>query len=270
MAFDFDYHVHTIVSYCHEGDLTIDNLLKLAKEKGLKGFAVTDHAHHLYFDNRSAWQYRYIIDYHLFDEAMEIGDKKFEDYINLIASYDDDNSPKLLIGTEVDVAKNGKLIFNKKFRDKLDILIGGIHWLPCIKGNLTDKNLLVEFMDFTMMLMENDIDILAHPTRIFRANKMKIPKEVIRPIVMKAKEKSIAIEINSHNYPDPDVQFIRLCIDEGVKLSIGTDTHRIAEFGDFSMQKGILSEAGINESMFDDILFIHEKRDNIVNTSGKD
>lgn len=263
MAFDFDYHVHTTVSYCHEGDLTIDNLLKLAKEKGLKGFAVTDHAHHLYFDNKSAWQYKYITDYNLFLSAMEIGDKKFEDYLNLIANYNEsnnENSPKLLIGTEVDVAQNGKAVFNTKYRDKLDVLIGGIHWLPCIKNGLDSKTLLIEFMDFTMMLMENDIDILAHPTRIFRANKMEIPKEVIRPIVMKAKEKGIAIEINSHNYPDPDVQFIRSCIDEGVKLSIGTDTHRIAEFGDFSMQKRILFEAGINDNMLDDVLFTHDNK----------
>ncbi|MEK7395800.1 MAG: PHP domain-containing protein [Candidatus Poribacteria bacterium] len=264
MAFEFDYHVHTKLSYCHEGDLSIDNLIKCAKEKGLKGFAVTDHAHHLYFDGKSAWQYKYITDYSLFLEASDIGDKKFENYLDLIASYNEKNNPKLLIGTEIDVAKNGKTVFNTKYRDRLDILIGGIHWLPCLGNGLNSKTLLTEFMDFTMMLLESDIDILAHPTRIFRANKMEIPKEVVRPIVMKAKEKGVAIEINSHNYPDPDVQFIRMCVDEGVQLSVGTDTHRIAEFGDFSMQKRILSEAGFGDHKLDDILFKHKEKGSFI------
>jgi histidinol phosphatase-like PHP family hydrolase len=261
MVFDFDYHAHTTLSYCHEGELTVDNLINIAKVKGLKGFTVTDHAHHLYFDEKSAWQYEYITDYSLFLRAMEIGDRKFENYLDMLANYKEklsqDNSLTLLIGTEIDVAKNGKAVFNTKYRDKLDILIGGIHWLPCIDNGLNNKTLLAEFMDFTMMLLESDIDILAHPTRIFRANKMDIPKEVTRPIVMKAKEKGVALEINSHNYPDPDVHFIRTCVDEGVKLSLGTDTHRIAEFGDFSIQKKILSKAGISEDKLDDVIFKH-------------
>jgi len=259
MVFDFDYHVHTTLSYCHEGELTVDNLIMIAKAKGIKGFAVTDHAHHLYFDGKEAWQYEYITDYNLFLKAREAGDRRFEGYLDMLAGYKEKlsqkNDLKLMLGAEVDVAKNGKTVFNTDYRDRLDIMIGGIHWLPCLKNGLDSKTLLTEFMDFTMMLLESDIDILAHPTRIFRAHKMEIPREVTRPIVMKAKEEGVAIEINSHNYPDPDVDFIRTCVDEGVKLSLGTDTHRIAEFGDFSIQKRILAEAGISEKMMDEVIF---------------
>jgi len=264
MVFDYDYHVHTTFSYCHEGDLTVDNFIKLAKLKGIKGFAVTDHAHHQYFDGRSAWQYKYITDYNVFVDIMEDGDKKFESYIEMIESHrkrpqDNNDRIKLLTGTEVDVAKNGKLVFNPKYRDRLDILIGGIHWLPCVRNGLSPKTMLIEFMDFTMMLLENNLDILAHPTRMFKAHNMEVPREVARPIILKAKEKGTALEINSHNYPDPDIYFIKMCIDEGVKLSLGTDTHRIAEFGDFSMQKRILTEAGISNNELNNILFGHEK-----------
>jgi len=263
MVFEYDYHVHTTVSYCHEGDLTVDNYIKLAPIKGLKGFAVTDHAHHTYFDNKAAWRYNYITDYDYFLEAKESGGKRFERYLNLLAYYsspENSNGTKILKGTEVDVAINGELVFDYKYRDRLDLLIGGIHWLPCLRDGLDSKTLLTEFMDFTMMLLEHNLTILAHPTRIFRANKMEVPREVVRPIVLKAKEKGTAIEINSHNYPDPDVYFIHSCIDEGVKLSMGTDTHRIAEFGDFSMQKRILSEAGISEKELESIAFSHEKK----------
>ncbi|MGQ9608498.1 MAG: PHP domain-containing protein [bacterium] len=256
MVFEYDYHVHTIQSYCHEGDLTIDNLIKLAEEKGIKGFAITDHAHHLYFDNKSAWKYEYILNYNLFLELIEVKGKNFESYLKTITNYKKaQNGIKILAGTEVDVAKNGKLIFDHKYIDRLDLLIGGVHWLPCLRYDFSYKDLLVEFMDFTMMLMEHSLTILAHPTRIFRANRMEVPQEVVKPIVQKAKEKNIAIEINSHNYPDPDIKFIRACIGEGVKLSLGTDTHRIAEFGDFSIQKRLLKEAGICDDIIDSIIF---------------
>jgi histidinol phosphatase-like PHP family hydrolase len=264
MVFEYDYHTHTKRSYCHEGDLTIDNLIKMAKVKGIKGFTITDHAHHQYFDGRSAWQYKYILDYNLFLDVMEIGDASFENYLEMIEEHreklqQNGDDLKLLVGTEADVAKNGKLVFNQKYRDRLDILIGGIHWLPCVSNGLSPKAMLVEFMDYTMMLLENNLDILAHPTRMFKAHKMEVPREVARPIILKAKEANIALEINSHNYPDPDIYFIKMCIDEGVKLSLGTDTHRIVEFGDFSMQKRILKEAGVSEDKFDEIIFRHEK-----------
>jgi histidinol phosphatase-like PHP family hydrolase len=264
MVFDYDYHVHTTLSYCHEGDLTVDNQIEIAKLKGIKGFAVTDHAHHLYFDGRAAWQYEYITDYDLFLNVMEAGDSKFEKYLEMMTDHSqkllqNGDDLKLLIGTEVDVAKNGKLVFNSKYRDRLDLLIGGIHWLPCVEKGLSPKTMLVDFMDFTMMLLENNLDILTHPTRMFKAHKMEVPREVTRPIVLRAKETGTALEINSHNYPDPDVRFIKMCIDEGVKLSLGTDTHRIAEFGDFSMQKKILAEIGVSDKMLDEIIFKHDK-----------
>jgi len=260
MAFEYDYHVHTTLSYCHEGELTINRLSDIAITKGLKGFAVTDHAHHLYFDDKAAWRYEYITNYDLFLEQKDEGDRNFGKYLNMIADYKKRSDRlNILTGTEVDVALNGELFFDSEYRDRLDLIIGGIHWLPCLRNGLDSKSLLADFMDFTMMLLEHELTILAHPTRIFRAHKLEVPREVVKPIVLKAKEKGTAIEINSHNYPDPDVYFIHTCVDEGVKLSLGTDTHRIGEFGDFSMQKRILSEAGISDRDFDSIIFSHEK-----------
>ena len=204
------------------------------------------------------------MDYSLFLDASETGDRSFEDYLEMIEGHrdklqQDGDDIKLLVGTEADVAKNGKLVLNPKYRGRLDILIGGIHWLPCVSNGLSPKAMLTEFMDYTMMLLENDLDILAHPTRMFKAHKIEVPREVARPIILKAKETNTALEINSHNYPDPDIYFIRMCIDEGVKLSLGTDTHRIAEFGDFSMQKRILGEAGVSEDELDEVIYRHEK-----------
>lgn len=254
MAFEYDYHVHTTLSYCHEGELTIDNLVKAAQERGLAGFAITDHSPHLYFDRSAVSRHKYLLNYDIFLEELESGSHKFAEYLKMIDQYRDAN---VLTGAEVDVAANGKLILDPQYRDRLDILIGGIHWLPCMDGEFDDKIFLDQFMDCTMMLLENDIDILAHPTRIFRRRKMEIPQEVARPIVQRAKERKIAIEINSHSQKDPDERFVQMCIDEGVKLAMGTDTHNIAEIGDLSYQQALLARLGVSEEAADSLVFQH-------------
>ncbi len=255
MAFEYDYHVHTTLSYCHEGDLTVDNLIEAARARGLEGFAVTDHSPHIYFDRPAVSRHEYLLNYDVFLETLESDSGKFEEYLNMLAGY---RSANVLIGTEADVAVNGKLILDPQYRDRLDVLLAGIHWLPCTDGEFDRKTFLVQFMDFTMMLLETDIDILTHPTRIFRRRKLEIPREVVRPIVQRAKERGIAIEINSHSQKDPDAYFVRACIDEGVKLAIGTDTHNIVEIGDFSHHKTLLAELGIRDEEIDSLVFKHD------------
>ncbi len=256
MAFEYDYHVHTTLSYCHEGDLTVDNLIKAARERDLKGFAVTDHSPHIYFDRPAVSRHQYLLNYDVFLKMLDSGNGKFEEYLDMLAGY---RSANVLAGTEVDVAVNGELIFDPQCRERLDVLLGGIHWLPCVDGEFDSKTFLIQFMDFTMMLLESDIDILAHPTRIFRRRKLEIPREVVRPIVQRAKERGIAIEINSHSQRDPDEYFVRTCIDEGVKLAMGTDTHNIAEIGDFSYHRALLNRLGITEEEITPLVFRHDE-----------
>jgi histidinol phosphatase-like PHP family hydrolase len=126
-------------------------------------------------------------------------------------------------------------------------------------GEFDTRTFLIQFMDFTMMLLDSEIDILTHPTRVFRRRKLEVPREVVRPIVQRAKERRIAIEINSHTQRDPDEYFIRTCINEGVKLAMGTDTHNIIEIGDFSHHKALLAELGIREEGMDSLTFKHDR-----------
>ena len=254
MAFEYDYHVHTTLSYCHEGDLTVGNLMAAARERGLEGFAVTDHSAHIYFDRPTVSKHEYILNYDVFLEAKEASKWKFEEYLNMLAGYKDSN---VLTSTEVDVAANGKLILDSRYRGRMDVLLGGLHWLPCMAGEFDSRTFLAEFMDFTMMLLDTDIDILTHPTRIFRRSKMEVPREVVMPIVQRAKERNIAIEVNSHTQTDPDEYFVRKCIDEGVKLAMGTDTHNIAEIGDFSHHKALLAHLGVSAAEIDSLIFKH-------------
>jgi len=255
MAFEYDYHVHTILSYCHEGDLTLENLIRTARERGLKGFAVTDHSSHLYFDKPTVSKHEYLVDYDIFLKAREQGNRRFEEYLDMLDGYKSEN---VLTGSEIDVSANGGLIFDSQYRERVDVLLGGIHWLPCMAGDYGDRTFLAEFMDFTMMLLESDIDVLVHPTRILRKREIDIPGSIIAPIVQRAKKNGIAIEINSHSQRDPDGLFVQPCINAGVKLAMGTDTHNIIEMGNFSYHKELLARHGVREEKMDSLVFRHD------------
>ena len=125
MAFEYDYHVHTTLSFCHEGDLTVDNLIKMARERGLEGFAVTDHSSHLYFDRPTVSRHEYLVNYDVFLEWREQGNRRFQEYLDMLNGYRDAN---VLTGAEVDVSANGGLIFDSQYRDCMDVLLGFSSW----------------------------------------------------------------------------------------------------------------------------------------------
>ena len=103
MTFEYDYHVHTTLSFCHEGDLTVENLIRKARERGLKGFAVTDHSSHIYFDRPTVSKHEYLINYDVFLKIREEGNRRFEEYLDMLDGYKAEN---VLTGSEVDVAAN--------------------------------------------------------------------------------------------------------------------------------------------------------------------
>jgi len=142
-------------------------------------------------------------------------------------------------------------------KKELDIAIGAIHWLPCMQSKSRPSlgQFTNEFLHFTLGVLEKDIDILAHPTRIFTRSNLKIPKEVIDPVIDKAIKNNVALEINSHSH-DPNNIFVKRCIEKGAKIAIGTDSHSLSEFGDFSFHKKILSECGVKESDIQNLLFV--------------
>ena len=56
-------------------------------------------------------------------------------------------------------------------------------------------------------------------------------------------DSGVAAEINFHtNQPEPE--FFRLCLERGVRLSLGSDSHELSEFGEFWPHLRVLRAAG--------------------------
>ena len=85
---------------------------------------------------------------------------------------------------------------------------------------------------------------------------MDLYEEIYSPIIDKAASRNIALEINSHSQKDPDEAFVQEAILKNVKSALGTDSHALKEFGDFSWQFDLLARCGIkSEKELEKVLF---------------
>ena len=87
---------------------------------------------------------------------------------------------------------------------------------------------------------------------LFRRSSLDAPHHLFAPLVALLKENNVAAEINFHTN-EPPLEFVKLCLECGVKLAFGSDAHNLYEVGEFYPHLKLLEAAGFNGS-FEDIL----------------
>jgi len=118
-----------------------------------------------------------------------------------------------------------------------EIVIGVVHSYPNEKKGKyrldelnMDMALELEYKTTMGLLGNKQIDVLGHPGRTFEEHFGEFPLKLYKDIVMKAKDKGIAIELNprhQRNFRD----FMGICLDVDVFVSLGSDAHSVSEFG---------------------------------------
>ncbi|HHT9119141.1 MAG TPA: hypothetical protein ACFYD3_01170 [Candidatus Hypogeohydataceae bacterium YC41] len=252
--FEIDCHVHTFWSACAD-PVTVEDYLSCAKKARLSGmatpnlFAITDHSNDIYFGGRATPGKK--------DEREEPKRQtktldlkpmlktrayRLEKYLSELDPYRKYGVRK---GIELEQMPDGQFIFDWDFRERFDVIIGSVHIIPSLKRGESVEVVQEEFLFLTMKALEQDIDILAHPTRGLRRAGIAVPGAYQDMIIEKALSRGIALEVNAHSL-DPDSVFLRKCLEKGTKLAFSTDSHSLKEFGDFSFHRLMLQEAGIN------------------------
>jgi histidinol phosphatase-like PHP family hydrolase len=103
------------------------------------------------------------------------------------------------------------------------------------------------------MLLAKGIDILAHPFRIFSGAGYAPPEHIFRSVAALLYKHGVAAEINYHrNTPPPE--FVRVCLDMGVKLAFGSDAHSLYEIGEFADHLRLLADLGFGGPLSDILL----------------
>jgi DNA polymerase (family 10) len=129
---------------------------------------------------------------------------------------------KLLAGIEVDILADGSLGLPDRVLADLDLVIASVHSGMHEELDLMTRRVLTA-------ISNEHVDILGHPTGRLIPSRPAYELDMDR-VIEAAKTTGTALEINSSPYRmDLDDPQIREARDHGVKLSIGTDTHKREE-----------------------------------------
>ena len=139
---------------------------------------------------------------------------------------------------------DGRLTIDSSFRKEIDILIGSVHYLNADIGE-SRKTVLDRWKKHTQQLINSGIDVLGHPFRWINTQ-IPVSREIVRQIVMEAKNAGVAMELNGHFVIPTDADMLKACAEYGVPVSVGTDSHTLNEIGDFSYHLATIEDAGLS------------------------
>ena len=117
---------------------------------------------------------------------------------------------------------------------------------------MTITDLEGEYLFLLEKLLAHNIDILAHPLRVFRRAHLQAPETLFAPVAELLAKYATAAEINFHSN-EPALPFIEACMRRGVRFSLGSDAHNLYEIGEFAPHLQLLRDAGFDGDL-DDIL----------------
>ena len=248
-----DVHCHTEHAYC---GTTVDSApcIALSQALGLSALCITEHAFQLYFDKKTAMGFQWQSDPKLVADVWSTPERhRMAAYCQFAQKL---RSPFVKIGLELDLYDNGKLLLAPEDLEfDWDILIGAVHYIQdFVPGKTGQKEAEKLFIRDVERLVDHDIDVLAHPFRFFARNHFDAPRHLYPVVAGLLADSGVAVEVNFHT-DRPDPEFIKLCAEKEVKIALASDTHDLAEAGEFWPHVNVLRQAGITPKMFADTLF---------------
>ncbi len=201
-----DCHMHTTAS---DGRCEINEVLEAARGRGYKYICITDHSGSAGIANGLS------------------PDRLFKHIENIRKAAQKFKDIEVFVGSEVDILADGSMDYSNEIMARLDFVIGSIH------SGMTSPREKVTMR--TLKAMDNPyVHCIAHPTG--RLINEREPMDIDMEAVIKhASQTNTALEINSSPYRlDLKDVHVKMAIDAGVKLMIGTDSHKLYEFAHMS------------------------------------
>jgi len=244
----FDYHVHTPFAYCSENmDMALS--IALANEFGLAGLAFTEHSGQLYFDRDTFWSASFLREG---IDTVQGRDDRMPAYLARAREF----CPPAHLGLEIDCDNSGSPVVRREDWDQARIRLGSIHWLdelrkpePEIDLNAAAEEMLGRLSRF----LGCGIQILAHPLRVFRRWPDDLPVGLVSRMLDLLRQHDVAAEINFH-VQKTSPEFMTACVERGVKLVLGSDSHHLYEIAEFYPHLELMRRCGFAASDLSQIL----------------
>jgi DNA polymerase (family 10) len=208
-----------------DGTATIEEMALAAKEFGLQYIALTDHTKSLAMAGG-------LDEEELLRQAEKIAE--LNDRLEGI---------RVLASAEVNILKDGSLDIPRNVLDKLDIVGAAIH---------SNFNLPVETQTERLVKAAKNpsVDIIFHPTGRLINKREGYPVDIPR-LVEIAKDTKTVLEIDAfYNRLDLKDEYVRLAVQNGVKLVIDSDAHHpvhyaFLQFGIGQARRGWAQESDV-------------------------
>ncbi len=212
-----------------DGKNSIEEMAEAAISLGRKYIVITDHTKRLTVTNG-------------LDEKRILKQMAEIDALNIKFSKQKIDF-KILKGSECDILKDGSLDLPDKILAKLDVVGASVH--SHFKLSSEEQTRRIK-----RAMSNPHVDILFHPTgRII--NKREAYALDMQEIIKHAKATKTVLEINS--FPDrADLkdEYIRKCVELGVKMAIDSDAHaiphlKLVEYGVYQARRGWAKKSDI-------------------------
>ena len=232
----YDFHIHTTYS---DGETVVSEIPREAMMKRLELVGVADH-----FSSFSDLP----MPHHLRRNSLPL-------YL------DELDSLSLLKGVEASILGGGKPTITVEDRHKLDYVLAGVHSLRGVDfwndpTPVFNPREFVEDLRVTLIsAMETRlIDVIVHPTwlpeSIRGLDSALFTLDWIDSIAGTASSQKVAIEL-SGSWDVPSPEFVRRCLHHGVKIALGSDSHRPEQIGNLRYPLKILRLLGASrEQLF--------------------
>jgi DNA polymerase (family 10) len=198
-----DLHMHTTWS---DGSLSVLEMARAARDRGLKYIAITDHSISLGIANGLSVE-------RLRQQAAEV--KAANEALG--------PDFRVLHGTEMEIRADGALDYPDEVLAGLDFVIASVHTsLGQPKEQVTQRMLGA--------INNPHVDMIAHPTGRLLPDRAGADLDMDAIIAAAAATRTI-LEVNANPARlDLRDSHARRAIDQGVKIAINTDAHRASEF----------------------------------------
>jgi len=197
-----ELHAHTTAS---DGALSIVELARAAKARGLRVVAVTDHS-------RSQ-----PVAGGLSPEALGQHVEDVRQAQSLVKGV------RILAGSEVDILADGSLDYDDKTLSLLDIVVASPHSGLAQPAEKAAARLI-------RAIEHPCVDVLGHPTGRLIGRREGLSPD-IAAVAAAAREHRVALEVNAH-WMRLDLRdaHVRLALEQGALIAVDCDVHREADF----------------------------------------
>jgi histidinol phosphatase-like PHP family hydrolase len=203
-----DLHIHSNYS---DGQGSVEEIARRAKERGLKAIAIVDHSIELPFG--------------LTEKKARMREIEIENAASLYGI-------KIYSGIECSINAAGEIVLPDF---DFDFIIASVH--EFVYGQAYYERII-------RCLESHDVDVLGHPFSPLFGFDGRLA-EMDEKLLDVIEEREVAVELNS-SHKSPQDEFLQLCRDRKIAYSIGSDAHSLSGVGEvgWSVEKAKRYMAG--------------------------